>query len=343
MIENKLLNYFKSEQPYRFLGKSIKNLFFPVKDEINVTKTISIEVSSICDVKCIFCIYHLGYRGEKIMMPEEFRKLTKSAVNLGYDYLDLTPPSGELFLNKNAVEIVKIAKDSGFKHIGAYTNGISLHNHNLDELLRSGINVIIISFPGFGKTFYQEICRADKFKEFTESITLLLEVHKKIDSQVIIIFEPRTYLSFKQIKESDFYCKIVSKFIKDIVFVREPIRVFDSWCGEIKQGNLVKGMKVDINPIKSIYPFRSAYPCTRIFVTGVLVNGDVRLCNCRYDKTIGTKEDSLFIANIYDYENLEELVKENNEKIEGIRSAFVNNKIPALCRKCSFYRPVKFS
>jgi len=343
MIENKLLNYFKSEQPYRFLGKSIKNLFFPVKDEINVTKTISIEVSSICDVKCIFCIYHLGYRGEKIMMPEEFRKLTKSAVNLGYDYLDLTPPSGELFLNKNAVEIVKIAKDSGFKHIGAYTNGISLHNHNLDELLRSGINVIIISFPGFGKTFYQEICRADKFEEFTESIALLLEIHKKINSQVIIIFEPRTYLSIKQIKESDFYCKIVSKFIKDIVFVREPLRVFDSWCGEIKGKNLVKGMRVDINPIKSIHPFKNAYPCIRIFTMGVLVNGDVRLCNCRYDKTIGTEKDPLFIGNIYNYKDLEELIKENDEKIERMRSGFCNGKMAVLCKKCPFYRPVKFS
>lgn len=343
MVENKLLNYFKSEQPYRFFGKSINNLFFPFKDEINVRNTINIEVSSICDLKCIFCIYHLGYRKNQTMVPEEFGKLAKSAVNLGYDNLDLTPPSGELFLSKNAVEIIKIAKESGFKHIGTYTNGVSLHNHNLDELLRSGIDVIIISFPGFGKSYYQEICKADKFEEFAKSITRLLEIHKKINSQVIIVFEPRTYLSIKQIKESDLYCNFVSKYISDIMFVREPLRVFDSWCGEIKEKNLVRGMKVDINPIKSIYPLKNTYPCIRIFAMGVLVNGDVRLCNCRYDKTIGTEKDSLIISNVYNYKNLEELIKENDEKIRKMRSDFCNSKMPVLCKKCPFYRPVKFS
>jgi len=277
------------------------------------------------------------------MEIEDFRKIAKSAINLGYENLDLTPPCGELFLNKNAVEIIKIAKESGFRHIGAYTNGISLRNHNLDELLRSGISVIIISFPGFGRNYYKEICQADKFEEFRKSITLLMETHNKSNSEVTIIFEPRTYLSTDQIRKSDFYRKFVYRFISNRIFIREPLRVFDSWCGEIKQGNLVKGMKVDTNPIKSIYPLRGAYPCIRIFVMGVLVNGDVRLCNCRYDKSIGTKEDSLFIANIYDYENVEELVKENNEKIEGIRATFGNNKIPALCKKCPFYCPVKVS
>ena len=36
----------------------------------------------------------------------------------------------------------------------------------------------------------------------------------------------------------------------------------------------------------------------RLVSIGVFANGDVRLCNCRYDKTIETEEDSLFIANV---------------------------------------------
>lgn len=335
-------DYLKSNQPYRFLGKSIRNLFFPLRYEVSLNKTINVEVSSVCDVKCVFCVYRLGYRKNETMKTEDFRKLAKSATNLGYVNLDLTPPSGELFLNKNAVAIIRAAKESGFKHIGTYTNGISLHNHNVDELLRSGINVIIISFPGFGGKYYKEICQADKFEEFERSITLLMETHRKINSEVIIIFEPRTYLSVDQIAKSDFYCKFVSKFIGNKICIREPLRVFDSWCGEIKERHLVKGMKVDISAIKSVHPFKNAYPCARIFITGVLVNGDVRLCNCRYDKTIGTEKDSLFVGNIYDYENLEELVRENDEQVQKVRSEFRSGKMPALCKRCAFYRPVKY-
>jgi MoaA/NifB/PqqE/SkfB family radical SAM enzyme len=343
MLERTFINYFKSNQPYRFLGKSVRNVFYPSTDDLNVRNTINIEVSSICDIGCLFCIYRLGYRKKAMMVTKDFDKIARSAVYLGYDNLDLTPPSGEFFLNKNAVEIIKVAKASGFKHIGTYTNGISLHNHNLDELLRSGIDVIIISFPGFGGSYYQEICQADKFGEFSESITLLLEVHKRLYSRVMIIFEPRTYLSIGQIKQSELYCKCISKYVSDIIFVREPLRVFDSWCGEIQEKDLVKGMKVDVNPIKSIYPLKNSYPCLRIFMIGVLVNGDVRLCNCRYDRTIGTEKDPLFVGNIYKYKNLEELLKENDDKIQKIRSGFRKDNMPVVCKKCPFYRPVRYS
>lgn len=343
MIENKFINYLKSNQPYRFIGKSIMNCFFPLKDLGNIVNTVSIEISSICNANCIFCIYRYGYRKKQIISVEEFKKIAVSAINLGYENLDLTSPSGELFTNRSVIEIIRTAKNAGFKHIGTYTNGILLYKYDMYALLTSGINALLISFPGFDRNLYLEIFQADKLEEFEKSIIQLLETHKKIDSKVIIILEPRTYLSVDKIRRGSFYENVVSKFTNDIVFIREPLRIFDSWCGEIKKEDLIKGMKIDICPMKSIYPLKKTYPCLRIFMVGVLVNGDVRLCNCRYDRTIGTDEDSLFIGNLYDYENLEELIDQNVGKIEKIRYEFCSGRIPRLCRKCPFYRPLKMS
>jgi len=330
-----------SNQPLRFVAKSVRNILFPLTSIDVIKKTIAVEVSSICVAKCIFCTYRLGYRTKKIMKVEEFKYIAESAVKLGYENLDLTSPSGELFVSNNAIKIIQIAKEAGFKHIGTFTNGILIHRFKTEELLTSGIDVLLISFPGFNDKIYEEIFGVKKYREFEKSTIELLEIHKKINSRVMIIFEPRTYLTLRQIKESDFYKNYLSQFISDKIFIKEPLRVFDSWGGEIRQKDLIRGMKVDRNPLKSIYPLKKVFLCIRLLSIGVLANGDVRLCNCRYDSTIETEKDSLCIDNIKKYESFIDLMIKNEKKINKIKTDFIHGKLPALCKNCPFYIPVR--
>jgi hypothetical protein len=99
-------------------------------------------------------------------------------------------------------------------------------------------------------------------------------------------------------------------------------------------------MRLDINPIKSIYPFKKVYPCKTLPSLGVLSNGTVRLCNCRYDSSVETSADSLFIGNLSDYGSLKELVEQNQSKIDAICHDFILGKLPDLCKRCPFYIPV---
>jgi hypothetical protein len=135
----------------------------------------------------------------------------------------------------------------------------------------------------------------------------------------------------------------VSQFISDKVRITKPLRVFDTWGGEIKQNDLIKGMKVDRKPLKSVYPIKKVFLCNRMLSIGVLANGDVRLCNCRYDSTIETEEDSLFIDNVRNYNSFRDLIIKNENKINKIKSDFIHGELPALCKKCPFYIPVKFN
>jgi hypothetical protein len=121
----------------------------------------------------------------------------------------------------------------------------------------------------------------------------------------------------------------------------ETVKVFHSWAGQVKSENLFKGMKADINPIKSICPLKKVYLCKRLLEIGILVNGDVRFCNCIYDSSIETPTDSLFIDNIFKYNNFSELMSNNIDKINKILSGFIHGKIPALCKKCPDYHPIK--
>ena len=97
--------------------------------------------------------------------------------------------------------------------------------------MRSGVTSILISSPGFSESLYEEIFQVKKFGDFKESIRALLEAHRAIGSKVKIAFEPRTYLTLPEILESEFYKNCVSQYIRDLVYINEPLYFYDTWGG----------------------------------------------------------------------------------------------------------------
>ena len=305
----------------------------------NQSDEVYIEVSSICNAKCIFCNYRFGYRAKKQMDIEIFRKLAQECHLLGYKKLNLTSLGGEFFTHPDALSIIKIAKDIGFKHIGTYTNGILISKFKLNSLLLSGLDTLRISFPGFNRDEYKLIYGVDKYDDFLNSILMLLESNHKSKKKINLIFEPRSRSSLKEIYENEIFKNKIEPYLSEFVTIVKPIVRYDSWGGEIKQSELPRGMKLEINPIKSIYPLKKVNLCSRITGIGILVNGDVRLCNCRYDSKIESS-DELIIGNLNQFDSLQSLIVSNYEKTQKIKSDFINGKLPNLCKACTFYSPI---
>ncbi len=330
-----------SHQPLRIIAKSVRNLFFPTTPRIDFQRTISIEVSSICDAKCIFCNYRFNYREKKRASLQWFISVARSSIALGYRHLDLTSMGGELFTHKDAIAIIRAAKEAGFETISTFTNAIQLHRFDIDELLASGINFLFISTPGFSDDLYQQLFGINGYCDFKKSVELLLTAHQRLRSSVQIYFEPRTYLTKRELQNSEFYSEFISRYIGRQVHLDLPLRVFDTWGGDITQRDMIKTMKIDHNPLKSLAPLKKVHPCQRLFMLGVQANGDVRICGCRYDSSIGTINDSLQIASLALGEDFEAFAQRNDAKIKEIRRNFVNGRLPSLCKKCAFYVPMR--
>ena len=337
----RIKNAVDSRQPTRFVARSVRNLFFPARRFGG--RAISIEATSICNAKCTFCNYRFGFRKKLIMPPALFESVATSAVKLGYENLDLTSPGGELFVIKNVVTLIEVAKKAGFRHIGTYTNGMLLYRHDMERLLLSGIDALLISFPGFERHLFKEIYQVDKYDQFRKSISQLLEAHRRLGSNVFIVFEPRTYQSLREIEKSEFYKQVVGRYLNDRIKMTQPLRVFDTWADTIKKEDLNPGMKMDVMPLKSIYPLKNPYLCTRLYILGVCANGDVRLCNCIHDAAIESEQhDGLYIDNLHQHQGLEGLMAANKAKIDQIRSSFRAGKIPHPCRSCALYLPADY-
>jgi len=336
---DKIADLLLSARPSRYLIQSARNLFFPQRFSEANGKTIGIEATSSCNARCVFCAYKLGLRSPHTLSLEKFQQLTQQAISLGYRYLDLTPVTGEFFLHPQALDFITSAKKAGFVHIGTYTNAILLHRFDLTALLQSGINALLISFPGFEAGEYRAIFGVDKYEEFEGSVTRLLESHQRLGSGVFIIFEPRSRRSYDEIVKSPYF-QAHRDLFNEKVIIGKPIRVFDSWAGAIQ--SLPGGLTLGGPTLKSLAPLKRVHPCVRLFLPGVWADGRVRLCNCRYNEDTGTEQDGLAIGNLADYSgNLATLFRENEKKIQTIRQNFSLGNLPALCQKCTFYSSVR--
>lgn len=234
-LTQQIKNILVSTQPFRFLGKSIRNIFLPYVAKKVEPSELFVELTSICNAECMFCSYRFGHRTKSKMPLDKYSAIMQSGFEMGYRRLSLTPMGGELFVYDKAIDAIEMARDIGYETIETYTNGILLHKFDLKRLLRSGISTIKISFPGFDRQIYREVYGVDRFDEFVKSISMLLEAHKSVDSKVKIVLEPRSPMPLGSLLASEFYVEKIKPYITQIVYMNKPIFRYDTWGEGPKQ------------------------------------------------------------------------------------------------------------
>ena len=291
---------------------------------------VTIDTIGLCNARCKFCSYRISDRPKEIIELKKFKSWAYQAKNLGFSRLNLTPINGEFFLNKEYAEIIKYSRTIGFKKVRTFTNAVNFKNLDLDKIFDKdyGLTSISVSTGGFNKETYEECFGIKKYDKFLEGLILILEYFEKNNPKTNFSIELRSNKTLEEnIKTYDFN-KYIKKFYDKKIFRLEQINYFDSWAGQIKQDDLPLGMILGPKPLiqKKL--------CHRLFTLGILYDGVVRLCNCRYQGGDITK-DGLFIGNL-NQKDLYEVLK--SKEINKIRENFSTDK-PIVCSNCQFYIP----
>ena len=106
-----------------------------------------------------------------------FKKVVDEASKNGVYSIKLSW-RGEPHLNKNMWKMVRYAKKSGIKDVATLSNGESMNEKDLHELVDSGLDWISFSIDGM-KESYDRIRHPAKFDDLVEKIRKIREIKKE--------------------------------------------------------------------------------------------------------------------------------------------------------------------
>ena len=215
-----------------------------------------------------------------------------------------------------------------------FTNAVNFDRVDLKKVFDKeyGLTSISISTGGFDKKSYEDCFGIKKYDKFLENLISILEYFEKYKPTTKLSVELRSNKSLKENMISSDYIKYIKKFYDKSLFSIEQINYFDSWAGQVKQNDLPLGMKLGPKPIIQ------RRLCHRMYTLGILYDGVVRLCNCRYQGGDITN-DGLYLGNLNEI-NLTEILE--SPAIKNIRENFSAQK-PPVCNNCQFYIPTVLS
>jgi organic radical activating enzyme len=309
--------------------------------EQQTPKTLFIETTNICNANCVFCAYQFQSKfrpGKGVMADEIFERALWDYRKMAWDgpkekQINFTPLVGEPLVDPKIIERTRRAKEMGFRVI-FFTNGILLNRLDLESLLATGVEQIVVSAAPFDRESHERIFRSGgKYDDLCGGLQRLLTLRNQRNSatQVTILF--RAHINLQKIMEQPDFQRMILPHLRpiEVKALYAQVGSFDSWGGQIKQADLPDGMRI------AQAPRLKNRPCQWTFFLQVMYDGSVRACSCRFTGLEHKEEDGLLVGDIQ-RQSLEEIWC--GPAIRDLRRRFVRGELPRVCRNCTMYRSV---
>lgn len=141
---------------------------------------IGIEVSSLCNARCVYCAHsrkdHGVYEGNMTM--ELFRKVIDEIHRFPKKIrLIETYSFGEPLCNPHLEEMIAIIRQENVaEKINFTTNGLLFNKKRVDALMAAGVDTIRISLQGLNAEMYDKMCGVKvRFEDFLNNLRYLYE------------------------------------------------------------------------------------------------------------------------------------------------------------------------
>ena len=257
-----LYNLFCATPVYKkIIAKKIKNRLEYLKNRNEIK--FMIETTSVCNAKCVFCVYPTMKRKHAAMSDETFSTIverikTEDITPLCFDLFMI----GEPFLDKKIFERIRILKTT-FPNakVNITSNFSSVDKDVIDQLIASKTDFVNISLNASDGRKYKAVMGLD-YEKTVENVKLLIAERDRNKSDLRIGVSMVVY--------DDTSMKDVWKFFAKWAFKTDTLRF---------QRAATWGSKVKVKKLMSRMSFKNLYPCNELFERfPILSNGDFALC-----------------------------------------------------------------
>ncbi|MBI5360782.1 MAG: radical SAM protein [Planctomycetes bacterium] len=151
---------------------------------MNAPNVIEFEITNKCNSNCIMCPPEV-HLGNDFIDHELFKRIAKEGRELGIRRMVFT--GGEPLLDKLIFDKIKYAKELGYTYVHMFTNGSLLIDSFRENLLKSGLDSLTISFDSAIKEEYEKIRAGLNYDKTVNNIKSLCILKKKLKSDIPIV------------------------------------------------------------------------------------------------------------------------------------------------------------
>lgn len=277
---------------------------------------VTIEVSSICNLHCIFCPVGNGQVMKGLMTLENHNKiidlLPSSIKELRYAY------RGDPTLNKDFVKMINYAHNKGFKTLVS-TNGMAIGGF-VDELVESGLDRIFFAVDGATQEIQSKYRIGSDLEKIENNIKVLTEARNKSTGK----FPREIVLQTVVSKHNESQIEGLQKMAKDLGMDKIKFKTMAvNLGGEYIQG---KENQEEFLPSDKEY-WRKGHDillCPTLGETVILYNGDISICCSDFS-------GKYIMGNILKEGDFKKVVY--GKKYNQVRKRIIKKSLP-ICKDC---------
>lgn len=312
----RLINFIKIKISHKLKLTKVKG--FPL--------TIMIEPTNICNLKCPLCPTGAGLikRAKGFMSFSNFKKIIDELSSYSY-HLRLWN-WGEPLLNKEIFKMISYAKEKNLS-VNLSTNSSFLDKDISRELVKSGLDELIISLDGASEESYNKYRKGGNFKKTIASIESLINERKKLKQK-----SPYIKLQFIIMKSNEHEIDKIKSLAKKIgvdELVFKTVGIMDYFSEEDIRKYLPTNKKYSryfLEKDKVISKTKVENKCDFIWEE-IVVNWNGEVVPCCFDM------NNLFVFGNAFRDNPKDIW--NNPKYLNFRKKILTNKGNiSLCKDC---------
>lgn len=291
---------------------------------------LHIETSSLCNLDCRFCAYGKKRSPRVSMRHPFFVSCVEQALALGYTWFELTPCTGDVFMDRHVFDKFHYLDDNAdVAGYGFFTNFTIPDGDGVRALARlRKLGHVTISVYGHDRDSFIAITRStDKvYRRFLDNLEALYEPVTR--GELKVSFGLRTTGNAAREPASDLQ-RLLARFEQAGCALRRS-RIFSNWGGYISRDD-VRGLSMDVIAPNSTYKNGA---CALLFTDlQVTATGIVNGCACR------DVDATLRIGDLNE-KPLREIISPRNPAYLALIEEQQAGNFRPVCRNCDFYQSI---
>lgn len=271
--------------------------------------TLRLELSNICNHKCLFCPNSEMRRRRCHMDSGLVYRLLSEGSKLGIKKVGLFI-TGEPFVSPDLEKYISFAKENNYTYVFITTNGALATPDRLAGIMEAGVDSIKFSINAGTKESYKMIHGVDDYEKVWENLIYADSYRKKRGLPVKLL---SSFVVTKYTKEEiNMHYEKIKPYIDDICFFKA-----ESFGGDMKNDALEVAMDHEDMPQ---YTLPNRLPCAELFHTMCVTAEGYLTCCCNeaFNYLVVADVNKLTLKEAWDSDAMQDIRRRHIEgNIEG--------------------------